>query len=200
MKITIDEKACKKHKMSLAEVLIALAVRNTDAFIEIPNMLSREILVKDTREDWYMITQHWSDVLDEILAESSTVTDDNRLLELAKKIQGIFPSGYKTDERSGAKYYHKSNSKAIQNALKRFIAYYEDYSDEDILDAAKRYVNSFRGNYSRIEMANYFVFKDNRTKGGEITSSLATFLENKDSREKEVGGTNSSDWMMSVKN
>lgn len=199
MKIVIDEKACKKHKMTVPEVLYALAIRAGLTGNDVQEMLSKEILVEG-QDSWYMVTQHWSDTLDEVLADSSGITDDNRLLNLAKKIQNIFPAGYKVDERTGAKYYHKSNSRVIQNALKRFIAYYEDYSDEDILDAAQRYVNSYEGNYSRIEMANYFVFKDNRTKGGEITSSLATFLENKDSGEGEMRVNNTSDWMMSVKN
>lgn len=197
MKITIDEKACKKHKMTISGVLYALAIRAGLTGNDVQEMLSKEILVEG-QDSWYMVTQHWSDTLDEILAESSTVTDDNRLLNLAKKIQSIFPSGYKTDERTGAKYYHKSNSRVIQNALKRFLSYYEDYSDEDILDATQRYVDSYEGNYSRIEMANYFVFKDNRNKGGEITSSLATFLENKEN--EDIKTTFDSSWQVTVRN
>jgi len=176
-KVTIDEKVCTKQKMTLVETLFALAVKRGLNKDVIDNMLNREILVKDNKGE-FMVTQHWSDVVEEILCDSNQSLNDVRLLELAKKIQEIFPPGFKRDERTGAKYVHKSNSKAIQQALKRFINYYEDYPDEEILTATRHYVASFRGNYSRIEMANYFVFKDNRNKGGDITSSLATFLEN----------------------
>lgn len=198
MKITIDDKVCTKHKMTVPEVLFALAFRQAGKQV-ISNMVAREILSDVGGE--YHVTQGWSDVLEEILAESSgsVKIDETRLLNLALKIQEVFPSGYKVDERTNAKYYHKSNSRSIQSALKRFITYYRDYTDEEILDAAKEYVASFRGNYSRIEMANYFVYKDNRNKGGEITSTLATFLENKDSGDGGVV-VNTEDWLSNSRN
>jgi hypothetical protein len=187
MKITIDEKVCARHKMTIQEVLIALAIRDTDAFKEIPNMLKREILVEDKSEDWYKVTQRWSDVLDEILIDSEGNTSEDRLLNLAEQIRNIYPEGFKKDERTGTRYYHKSNKMAIKQALKRFIANWGDASDEDILDATRRYIASFRGNYKPpFQMANYFVCKDLRNKGGDITSTLATFLENKDEGEEEV--------------
>ena len=76
MKITIDEKVCTKHKMTIQEVLIALIMRMGEVPDTMENMLNREILV-DTGE--YQVTQHWSDVLDEILCDSSTPIDEERL-------------------------------------------------------------------------------------------------------------------------
>lgn len=180
MKITIDEKVCLKHNMTLRELLFALAIRTGDHKQDINNMVNREVLVWD--EGRLKVTQRWSDVIDEILCDSGGNLDDDRLLKLAEEIQKCYPSGFKMDERTGTKYYHKSNKVAIKQALKRFITYYGDYPDEEIIDATKRYVASFRGNYRPpFQMANYFVCKDLRTKGGDITSPLATFLENKDS-------------------
>lgn len=206
-KIIIDEKACSRKKkgesMTLVEVLFALAVKyglNKDI---IQNMLNREILVKDPVDEEYLITQRWSGVVEEILCDSNQALNDDRLINLAKKIQDIFPPGFKTDEKTNQRYVHKSNSKAIMQALKRFITYYDDYSDEDILEATRQYVASFRGNYSRIEMANYFVFKDNTRKGGDITSSLATFLENPCDVEISEGPVieqNTSTWLSDSRN
>lgn len=195
MKITIDEKVCLKHKMTPVEVLFALAIRSSQSPMgELLNMENRGILVKD--RDVYKVTQHWSDILDEILCDSGSNLDDDRLLKLAEEIQKCFPQGFKRDERTGTKYYHKSNKVAIKQALKRFITNWGDASDEDIIDATKRYVASFRGNYNPpFQMANYFVCKDNRNKGGELQSSLATFLENKESEE---GGVNNDDWTTKV--
>lgn len=191
MKITIDEKVCTKHKMTPVEVLFALAIRASEnPQEELLNMENREIFVRDRND--YKVTQHWSDVLDEILCDSGGNLDDDRLLKLAEEIQKCFPQGFKRDERTGTKYYHKSNKVAIKQALKRFITNWGDYPDEDIIDATKRYVASFRGNYNPpFQMANYFVCKDNRNKGGELTSSLATFLENKEEGEE---GVNNDEW------
>ena len=82
MKITIDEKVCLKHKMTPQEVLIALAVRAGGFESSIENMVAREILVDDKT---YLVTQHWSDVLDEIISDSSGKVEksDEELLELA---------------------------------------------------------------------------------------------------------------------
>ena len=196
MKITIDEKVCTKHKMTVQEVLIALAIRMGNFEDNYQNLYSREIAVP---QNGICITQHWSDVLDEIICDSGGNIDDDRLLKLAEEIQKCYPQGFKRDERTGTKYYHKSNKVAIKQALKRFITNWGDASDEDIIDATKRYVASFRGNYNPpFQMANYFVCKDNRNKGGELQSSLATFLENKESEEEEV--TNDDSWLMNVKN
>lgn len=193
MKITIDEKVCTKHKMTDQEVLIALAVRAGKYEQVIQNMLNREILVED--EGQLKITQHWSDVVEEVLCDSGGNLDDDRLLALAEKIQECYPSGFKRGER-GTKYYHKSNKNAIKQALKKFITYYGDYPDEDIIDATKRYVASFKGDYRfPFLMANYFVLKDMRTKGGDITSQLATFLENK---EEEDENMDTEDWTTKV--
>lgn len=195
MKLIIDEKACKKHKMTIIEVLYALAVKEGLTGNNVQEMLNKEILVEG-QDSWYMVTQHWSEVLDEILCDSKTVADEERLLKLAEKIQGIFPSGYKQDERTGAKYYHKSNKASIKQALKRFIDIYGDYSDEEILDATQRYVDSFHGTYvPPFQMANYFVCKDLRNKGGDITSPLATFIENKDE-----GNVETDDWERYARN
>ena len=193
MKLIIDDKVCKKHKMSLAEALVSYIIRMGVDGNDIKEMLDKEILVEgDGPTLWYQVTQRWSDVLDEILCDSEVTPNDKRLEILAEKIREKFPPGFKVDDRSGTKYYHKSNKKAITQALKRFIVYYGDYSDEEILDATQRYIDSFRGNYvPPFQMANYFVVKDLRNKGGDITSSLATFLENKEEGE---GESNNSDW------
>lgn len=197
MKLVIDEGVCLKHKMTLSEVLIALAIRNTDASVEIPNMINREILVEDAREDWYLVTQHWSDVLDEILCDSSGSNgrSDKELEELAIKVKDCFPQG-KMKDRFGrdTPYYYRCNKSEVAKALKRFFTQYgNDYSDEDIVDATKRYVASFKGNYAGMRLAKYFIMKNPIKQGEdgngyvEQVSDLLTFLENKESEgEAEV--------------
>jgi len=204
MKITIDEKVCNKHKMTLQEVLIALAIRNTDAFEEIPNMLKREILVEDKSEDWYKVTQHWSDVLDEIISDSSGTIEktDEELLELAKQMREIYPQG-KMKNRYGqlTPYYYRCNNGEVVKKLKKFFSIYGDVSNEDILDATRRYVASFQGNYTNMRLIKYFILKDDvrPTEDGnhvEQISDLATFLENKG----EEDDNNNDSWLMNSRN
>ena len=206
MKITIDEKVCIKHKMTVQEVLIALIMRMGKAPDAIENMLNREILV-DTGE--YQVTQHWSDVLDEILSDSSGAVEksDEELVELAKKMREVYPEG-KMRDRFGAitPYYYRCNNSEVSKALKRFFTEKGNYTDEEIIDATKRYVADFQGQYWQkgMRLLKYFIIK-NPIKHGEDgrgyveqVSDLETYLNNKES-EEGVDNT-SSDWMMSVRN
>ncbi len=61
MKITIDDKVCLKHKLSIDEALIVLAIKYSKNIEEtFNNLISREVLVKDDENTY--LTQHWNDV------------------------------------------------------------------------------------------------------------------------------------------
>lgn len=201
-KLVINEKVCLKYKMTLQEAIIALAIRNTDAFNEIPNMLNRGILVEDKTEDWYKITQHWSDVLDEILADSGGNTKtDEELKELAKRMIDAYPHGAMIDRRTGkpTSYFFQCNNYEVRAKLKSFYAKYGEYSDEEILNAEKRYVARWHGNYQQVgfRQLKYFIFKKDKDTG-EISSPLLDFLENKESEEGvEI---TQEDWLLSSRN
>ena len=209
MKITIDEKVCLKHKMTVPEVLTALAIRSsehTDDLLE--NMENREIIVYVEKDNNYLVTQHWSDVLDEIICDSSGSIDrsDEELLELAKKMRDAYPQG-KMKDRFGREtpYYYRCNNSEIVKKLKKFFTLFGNYSDEDIVDATRRYVAACHGDYNgKLRLIKYFILKDavKETEDGnhvEQVSDLLTFLENKESEEGVVVN-NSDDWLMNARN
>ena len=206
MKITIDEKVCTKHKMTLQEFFMTLAVRNLDRTNTIDglldNMVNREILVKNN--DDYAVTQHWSDVLDEIISDSSGKVEksDEELLELAKQMRELYPQG-KMKNRYGqlTPYYYRCNNSEVVKKLKKFFTIFGNVSNEDILDATKRYVASFQGNYTGMRLIKYFILKDDvkpsedGTGHVEQISDLATFLENRESEGEEV---NNDEWTSKI--
>ena len=204
MKIVIDEKACLKHKMTLNEILIALAARTENIEDNLKNMCARQMLTETQKG--YQITQHWSDVLDEILADSSGSIEksDEELLELAKQMRELYPQG-KMKDRYGrmTPYYYRCNNSEVVKKLKKFFTIFGNVPDEDILDATKRYVASFQGNYTGMRLIKYFILKDDvkPSEDGsghvEQISDLATFLENKEN-EEEVNNDDS--WLMNSRN
>ena len=209
MKIVIDEKACLKHKMTLNEALIALAARTENIEDNLKNMCARQMLTET--QEGYQITQHWSDVLDEVICDSSqdcTKTEEE-LLELTKKVRELFPQGKQKDKYGrDTPYYYRCNNKEVKDKLKKFFTLFGNYSDEEILDATKRYVASFRGQYWQngiLRLAKYFILKDQikPTEDGnhvEQVSDLLTFLENKESEGEEGAVTTSDDWMINSRN
>lgn len=204
MKITIDEKVCLKHKMTIQEVLLALAFRMANSDIVIDNMLNREILVD---KGDYLVTQHWSDVLDEILSDSSGSIEksDEEIIELAKQMRELYPQG-KMKDRYGrmTPYYYRCNNSEVVKKLKKFFTIFGNVSNEDILDATRRYVASFQGNYTGMRLIKYFILKDDvrpsedGTGHVEQISDLATFLENKESEGEGVNNDDS--WLMNSRN
>lgn len=207
MKVTLDEKQCLKNKLTLQETLVALAVRAGDVKKVVDNLLAREVIVERNGE--YLITQHWNDVVEGILCDSQNNgldLSDERLLALAVKIQECFPK-QKMRYASGQEspFYFRCNKTEIKNKLKKFLTIYGEVSDDDIIDATKRYVATYTSKgYLGMRLAKYFILKDDRKIGAdevvhvEQLSDLATFLENKVEEGEDV--VSGDDWLNNMRN
>ncbi len=204
MKINIDEKVCIKHKLTPSELLIALAIRSANNFEEIVNnMVNREILVN--HEGKFLVTQHWNEVVDEILCDSSdnVELDEQRLLNLAIKMRECFPAG----KMPGTAYYYRCNNSEVIKKLKKFFVMpgNQNYTDEEIINATKRFVASFKGNYRYLPLIKYFIskLKPVQEEDGTIHnvefSPLADYLENREDEGGVVVST-SDDWMLTSRN
>lgn len=199
MKVTVDSKVSLKHKLSMSEMMAILLIKNCakpQACID--NLLARGIL--EEKEGMWSITPQWEDITNTVLLDSSgAIDDENRLKALALKMQECYPSG----KMPGTPYFYKCNVREIVLKLKRFFEKYGNYLDEDIVDATKRYIASFNGNYKYLPLIKYFISKNKLMPDEDgvnhVTeeSPLATFLENK---EEETLVTASDDWMMNTRN
>lgn len=200
MKLVIDDKQCLKHKLSPQEVLIALAIRSSKNSVSsiINNLLNRQVL--STHDGKLITTQHWNEVIDTILVDSAgAIDDEERLNALADKMKVCFPEG----KMPGTPYYYRCNRREIILKLKKFFSQYGNYKDEDIIDATKRFIASFNGNYKFLPLIKYFIMK-NKTVADEDganhiveCSPLADYLENK---EDDNVVTASDEWLMNTRN
>ena len=209
MKTVLNEKICLKHKLTLQELLVALAVRGGKVNEVVDNLVSREVIVERNGE--YYITQHWNDVVDEILCDSTSNgvdLSDERLLSLAKRVQECFPvmkmrNAYGQD----TPFYYRCNKTEIKNKLKKFLTVYGDVPDNDIVNATKRYVAIYASKgYVGMRLAKYFIIKEDRKLHAdeemhvEEISDLATFLENKTDEEETTDIVNGDDWLVNSRN
>lgn len=104
-----------------------------------------------------------------LLDADSSVPSEDRLEKLYESMREYFPRGYKV-----APYAWRGNKKDVTLKLKKFFKLYGNkYTDEQILDATRRYVECFNGNNTHMRILKYFILKDNE-------SDLATVLENED--------------------
>ena len=198
MKITLDEKTCLKNKLTLQEALIAIAVSMGNYKSVFDNMINRHILGIMGQS----INSKWKDVIKNLID-----AEDERFETLATKVQECFPKQKMMYANGTASpFYFRCNKTEIKNKLKKFLTIYGDVSDEDIIDATKRYVASYASKgYRGMRLAKYFIMKDDRKLMAdeevhvEEISDLATFLENKteDTPSDIVDGD---DWLMNSRN
>ena len=127
--------------------------------------------------------------------------DVDRYTSLADKLKQIYPDG----KKPGTTFFWKDSTTVIAERLKKFFLKYGDYSDEEIIDATKRYVMSFNGDYRYMQLLKYFIWK-NKVTGGELVegrlvgevekqSQLAAYIENKN----ESSPTFTNDWDLTLK-
>lgn len=200
MKITIDEDACKKVKLSLPEVLMITLVK-TGVNIEtlLKQMKEKQILVEEHTllGTNLLVTQRWSDLSDKaLLSADKSVPDNKRLENLAKSLMEVFPVG----KKEGTSQYWKGNLRDNTLRLAKFFKLYGDkYTDEQMIEAAKNYVSSHNGRYQYMRVLKYFIWKDARKVNSEgegyieEVSDLAAFIENaKDEKDLK------DDWMSTM--
>ena len=202
-KIEIDEAKCLKLGLTLQETLIAIAISMGKYKETATNMLNRGIITLDLfKQDSPDITSKWKSKVDSFLA-----SDEQRLETLALKVQDCFPKQklmYANGRESP--FYFRCNKTEIKNKLKKFLDFYGEVSDDDIIDATKRYVDTYASKgYLGMRLAKYFILKDDKrlTVDDEVhveqLSDLATFLENK-SENKPQDIVNGDDWLLNSRN
>lgn len=198
MKITLDEKTCLKNKVTLQEALIATAVSLGGYDKTLNNMILRGIVNGSHTE----VLSNWKNIIKKL-----TDNDDSRYEELALQVQACFPKQKMINPNgTTSPFYFRCNKGEIKNKLKKFIEVYGEVSDEDIIDATKRYVASYTPKgYRGMRLAKYFIIKDDKKLSAddevhvEQLSDLATFLENKteDTPSDIIDGD---DWLMNSRN
>lgn len=200
MKITIDEDACKKVRLSLPEVLMIVLVKTGVNLEELlKQMKEKQVLVEEHTllGTNLLVTQRWSDLCDGALLSSDKSVPDNKRLEiLAKALMEVFPAG----KKEGTSQYWKGNLRDNTLRLAKFFKLYGDkYTDEQLIEAAKNYVSSHNGKYQYMRVLKYFIWKDARKVNSEgegyieEVSDLAAFIENaKDEKNLK------DDWMSTM--
>lgn len=185
MKYVIDEDVIKKNGMELEEFLLLLLIKTgVDVSRLSVEMENKQMLVKDILNGW-RATPKWVDLVDKSLLDADkTIPDDKRLTQLADELRKLFPAS----KKAGTCHYYRGNTRDLVLRLQKFFKLYGNkYTDNQILAAAKNYVESFNGNYTYMRILKYFIWKSSIVKDDETalqghvieSSDLADWIENK---------------------
>lgn len=200
MKFTIDEEAFKKVKLSIPEALMILIIKTgVDLKELLKSMLDKQMIIEEHTliGNSLLVTQRWSDLCDSaILSADDTIPKGDRLNALAKSLMDIFPEG----KKEGTSQYWRGNIRDVTLKLQKFFKLYGNkYTDDQILSAAKNYINSHNGDYRFMRVLKYFICKNERKIDSEgvgyveEVSDLAAYIENA-GHENEL----KSDWMSTM--
>ena len=197
MKIEVSDEICKKYNLSIEEALVLIGLKYSSQ--EVFQKLNKERFLLDlgssifNEETKYKLSRKANEALSCILAESTNAVAkrSTNIEELADKLREIYPNG----KIFNTNYYYRCNRQDIINKLKTFFKMYgTKYTDEQIINATQKYVNSFNGNYTYLKLLKYFIWKDERLKGESVQSLLADFIENESSED-----TTNTDWTVELK-
>lgn len=204
MNFTIDEKLCIEKKLSISELLFALAIKHSEnPTRDLEDMAQRNIIVDKNGKE--ALSPQWNDIVDEILLKSTnTKNDDAWYIQLAKDFAKTFPTG----KMNGTAYYYRCNTKELVLKLRKFFSSHPEYTPskemaERIIEAGRKYNLEMDGHPRYRVLAKYFISKmkavtdENGMVHNEEISQLASYLENEG---KENPMETSEEWLVTQRN
>lgn len=123
--------------------------------------------------------------------------DEQSLKELSEKLRKEFPEG----KKEGTTQYWRGSNIEIYKKLDTLIKKYNfKFTEQQAINAVRKYVDSFNGNYKYMQLLKYFILKNIVTPNGtEIKSSFMEYIENENDNENE-SFLNSEEWNNEIVN
>ena len=190
MKYVIDEDVCNRHGISLEGFLYLLTLTlnkpiTQDTIKEVWSLGA--IVVNKTDGNKILsasLDKTGETIVTEILEDSTTINSSNdtdRFLELAEKLIELYPKG----KKPGTAYMWRDSKVVIAKRLKSLCNRTNaTFTNDQAINATKRYVESFNGNYTNMQLLKYFISKRQVIEGNiEEVSQLLSYIENEDSEQ-----------------
>ena len=139
------------------------------------------------------LTKSGVELIESVFLNSEFKSEDpgeDKFEDLAIKLREIFPTG----KKPGTSLMWRDSTAIITKKLKTLAKKYQcSFTDEQAINAAKKYVESFNGDYRFMQVLKYFICKKDVNTGDE-NSQLLSYIAN----EGAVEPVNDS-WMDSVR-
>ena len=181
--ICLNKKATQQNGITIDEALLMLVIHNKANLERAEKALIQKGLITAERDGLFQqvgwrLTNKGTEVLDSVIMDSDKEQEpQDRLIQLATRLKEIFPKG----KKDGTNYYWTEGVALIVRRLKLFFKKYGNkFTDEQIIQAAEKYVRGFNGNYQYMRLLKYFIFKEKVGANGEVEgdSELINYIEN----------------------
>lgn len=183
MNISINEKVLRKYDLTLNEFLVLfLCSREVDIEKIIETLIDKKIVDKDLyNKVSAVVSDNTKELISSIIIDSgpSVIGKEEEFNDLANKMRELFPEGRKP----GTTYYWRDSTPIIAKKLKTVVEKFNtQFTEEQALDATRRYVESFNGDYRFMQLLKYFILKTDRATG-DIRSDFLSLLQNPDAED-----------------
>ena len=192
MKIVIDTDKCKELGITLDEAfyLLALYSKNPIRLETFQQITSHGFMEYEMLRNGFpalcTISREGIEVAESLLLDSEYTEQRedsegkirDRFDILADKLRELFPKGRK----EGTNLQWRDSTAIISKRLKTIVKKYGvTFTDEEAIDATKRYIESFNGDYRFMQVLMYFIFKNEVVNGvREERSQFMSYLQNKE--------------------
>lgn len=194
MNISISEKVLSKYGLSLEEfLLLYLCSREINLTSLAESLVNKGLANRDLKDSSsVVVSDNAKDFIASVLISSAKVVLDKHsdFSELANKMRELFPAGRK----AGTTYYWRDSVPVIARKLETLVTKFDvEFTEEEALNATRRYIESFNGDYRYMQLLKYFILKTDRSTG-EIKSEFLSLIQNPE--DEEVLNDN---WLTDVK-
>lgn len=182
----VKREQCDKHNISVGAVYFLISLyEGSPVDREIFKELSKTgyLNYKGIDENGFLvspsITERGVNLITDIFVDANLSNSDlKRYEDIAAKMRELFPKG----KKEGTNHMWRDSIPIIARRLKLLLKKYGQlYTEKEILDATKRYVDSFNGDYRYMQLLKYFISKQKIEDGCTVEESqLLSYLTNED--------------------
>lgn len=199
MTISLNKHSALSNGITIDEALLLIIIQNKIDLNKAEEQLINKGFITAERDSSFnqtgwRLTSKGSEIIESVIIDSDKKQEPkDRLNYLATQLKVIFPKG----KKEGTNYYWAEGVALIIRRLKLFFKKYgNEFTDEQIIQASKKYVEGFNGNYQYMRLLKYFIFKEKIGASGEVEgdSELISYIENA-GQEDEL----SDNWTTSLK-
>lgn len=166
----------KRNNISPAEIITLLMLANDVDYLATLDVLHKKSYV-NYHNGKYSLMEKGQQIIDTINFESGVpIKERCNQVSLAKRLKELFPKG----KKEGTAQYWAEGEALIAKRLHKFYDKYGKFEDDVVINATKKYIEAFNGNYRFMRTLKYFIYAEKINAAGEqeSTSDLLTYIEN----------------------
>ena len=193
MRYTIDDAILSKYNLT-EEEFIALVVSFRDLDIQRgnANLIAKGIADRNIYDKTKIVlSDNTKNMISSIIVDSDKeiINREEEFLDVAESLRELYPKG----KKPGTTYMWKDSNTIIAQKLKTLVVKFGyKFTKEQAIEATRRYIESFRGDYRYMQLLKYFILKTDRSTG-EIRSDFMSYIDN------ENQGEVNSNWLSEIR-